>query len=503
MEPKRPSYIEQLGSYIAGLFKANELPFLSALIAGLAAHMFMISNKLVNHDEIEALFSKGATVTSGRWGLELSHYIFPNVSMPWIYGLISIILFAVAACLLLRVLDLRSGLSKVLIPAIVLSFPSLTGTFCFMFTSAPYALAFLLAVSSAWFFKRGGWQNFLLAAGSLVLCLSIYQAYIALTASLFVLLMLKMSLEGSCSVRQILLWGFKALGMMLLALLAYFAATMLSFALTGMEFNSYVLDNVNDKAGQLGKIRLAYTNFKDIFTYGNYSLVTSPLSHWAHLGLLAVMGLELICLSLRRKEPLRWGLSLVLVLLLPLAINCMYLAMSPASIHTLVLFSFVAIYLMAAMLWEQMGEKALARDLPALLLVLMICSNVYFANRVYLKLHLQYENASAFYTSMIAQIKDTPGFDEDSRLAIIGKQQELLFYPPQLDSSLLLGPSTDLVNIYSRQALFRQYLGFDMPCASEEELEAISQSEEFKAMPIYPYHGSVQAIDSYIVVKMG
>ena len=35
-------------------------------------------NKLLNHDEIESLFGKGATITSGRWGLEPVKLLFPR-----------------------------------------------------------------------------------------------------------------------------------------------------------------------------------------------------------------------------------------------------------------------------------------------------------------------------------------------------------------------------------------------------------------------------------------
>ena len=42
-------------------------------------------------------------------------------------------------------------------------------------------------------------------------------------------------------------------------------------------------------------------------------------------------------------------------------------------------------------------------------MAVVVLVNVYYANMVYLKLDLQYENASAFYTSLCAQIKDTEG----------------------------------------------------------------------------------------------
>ena len=82
----------------------DKAPFLAAFLAGLAAHGYAFSNKLLNHDEIESLFGKGATITSGRWGLEPVKLLFPDWSMPWIYGLISLLLISAAACLMLRIL---------------------------------------------------------------------------------------------------------------------------------------------------------------------------------------------------------------------------------------------------------------------------------------------------------------------------------------------------------------------------------------------------------------
>ena len=174
MEKKQYSYAERLGLWLRVLYLENRAPFLTAVLAGLAAHMFMFTNKLVNHDDIEALFYKGATITSGRWGLELSSLVLPNWSMPWIYGILTLLMIAVSVCVMLRLLGIHSKLSQILLAAVVVSFPSLTGTYCFMFTSAAYGIAFLLAVLSVWLYQKGGAVFVSLAGFSMVLCLSIY-----------------------------------------------------------------------------------------------------------------------------------------------------------------------------------------------------------------------------------------------------------------------------------------------------------------------------------------
>ena len=145
----------------------------------------------------------------------------------------------------------------------------------------------------------------------------------------------------------------------------------------------------------------------------------------------------------------------------------------------------------------------LIRDVSALLLLAVIVSNVYFGNMTYLKLHMQYENAYSFYTGLMAQVKNTEGFDENTELAIIGRQDNLLHTFPELDTDLLMGPAPNLVNSYSRENFIKRFLGFDIPFASEESRAYLAEDARVQAMAEYPYYGSVQKIDNYIVVKLG
>ena len=243
--------LAQLRRYTA----RDAVPFISALIFGLAAHMFAFTNKLVNADEIESLFGKGATVTSGRWGLEAVKLLFPDYSMPWLYWLVSLILLAVSVCLIVRLFDIKGRLTQVLLAGMITAFPSQTGTFCFMFTSSAYALAFLMAVLSAYLIARRGKALFPLAALLLTLSLSIYQAYIALTASFAVLCMAKRCMDGERAANT-LLFGLRALGMMLSALALYALVTFGVFRITGASFNDYVTDNANP-LGLFGRVRMA------------------------------------------------------------------------------------------------------------------------------------------------------------------------------------------------------------------------------------------------------
>ena len=185
MRVKEQSCIEQAVGILRGKLSDNQVAFFATIIIGLITHMFMFSNKLVNHDDIHELFGKGATISSGRWGLALLEAIFPNYSMPWIYGAISLVLIAVAVCLIIKLFSIRNKILQVLLAGLIVSFPAQVGTFCYMFTSAPYALSLVLAVTAVVVFEKGTWKSKLVASVLGILSLSIYQAYIAIIASFF------------------------------------------------------------------------------------------------------------------------------------------------------------------------------------------------------------------------------------------------------------------------------------------------------------------------------
>ena len=484
------------------LWNEFRVPFLTAFLAGLAAHGFAFTNKLLNHDEIESLFGKGATITSGRWGLEPVKILFPDWSMPWIYGILSLLMISAAACLMLRILEIRRPSLRLLLAALVTTFPSLTGTFCFMFTSSAYAWAFLLAVLSVRLQQEG---RFLQAVPVLVLALGIYQAYIAVAASLFVLDMLRQSLDGERSVPAIIRQGLRALGMMLLSVAIYYGIALLVLRFAGESFNTYVTDNVNGSVGLLRRVRIAYDAFFYVFSFRNFYLISSEALRYVHI-VFAVLTLGcLTVIALRAGRPLHAALAAFLTLLLPLAICCMFLIMSEQSIHTLVMYSFIAVYLLAALVMERMSTPV-ARGAAALLsaaLALIAAGNIYFANMTYLKMQLEHENAKAFYTVLLTRVMETEGFDGDSRLAILGQQDTLLHRYDELDTDLLQGPNRDLVNIYSRENYLKLFLGCELPFADEDSLSKLERDPRVEAMPVYPYTGSVQKIDDFLVVKLG
>lgn len=498
----------------APIIRANRLPFLAALVWGGLAYGFAFTNKLVNHDEVSQLFGKGATVSSGRWGLGALDAIFPNYSMPWIYGILTIVFIAVGICFILRMFHIENKVLQVLLSGCIMVFPSVIGLFGYMFTSSSYGLSYLLCVLAVWLLTRKKWLAIPVAIGCMVASLSIYQSYVSIAASLLVLLLIRELLTGA-EPAVVLKKGIGYVLFLLVSLAIYYGATQIILKWKGISFNDYASGSITLSLSDiLNGIRLAYLNFCRFFY--RVQLMPTSTSRYLHFylfcGILVV--LFLLAASQKQQRLARYALLVMLVALLPLAINCMYLITAESSIHTLVLYSFTSMYVLAAMVLELALPSISPKKLPELLrrlalegmpvlLAAIVVINVYVANESYLNIYLRYENAYAFYTTLTANIQQMPEFTEGTKLAVIGSWESPDYYTERFAfTDGLMGVKGFLPSDYSYSYFLEYYLGFPVECVTTEEADAIRQTEAFQNMPSYPYYGSMALIDDVIVVKL-
>ena len=511
-----PLLPELLYTWFARLFRANRVPLIASMIWGALAYTFAFTNKLINHDEVGQLFAKGATVSSGRWGLGFLDVIFPNISMPWIYGVCTVLFIAIAISLIIDLFSIRSKPLQVLLAGAIMVFPSLIGVFGYMFTSSCYGVSFLLAVLSVWLVCRPYRWSVIPALVCLIGSVSIYQSYISVSACLLVLVLIRKLLLGEAPL-TVLKKGIGHVLFLVAGLGIYYLATQVILKVLHISFNDYASNNISfSLTSLLPGIRLAYTCFGEFFTKNLHRLVPTEFSAVIHCILIAAT-LVLLLLNIGIQKSCRLPRCLLLSVLLgilPLAINCMYMITSEESIHTLVLYSFVALYILAAIVADLFLEdvksgkvaellRRLAVDSIALALSILVIINVYAANTAYLTLHLRYENAYSFYTSLIAQIRQIPEFRENTKIAVVGYWQSPDFFMENMEfTDELVGVKGFLPSDYSANYFMEYYIGFPAQFAAPEETEAIRQTEEFRDMPVYPYYGSIDIIQNSIVVKL-
>lgn len=398
----------------------------------------------------------------------------------------------------------------------IVAFPSLTGTFGYMFTSSSYGLSFFLSVLAAWMVSRYNKWFFLPAICCMVLSLALYQGYVALTASLLVLLVMQ-SLIKHDSIPAIIRNGMVSLIFLILSLGIYYLSTKVVVWYLGNTLSGYASDRIVFSLSSLpSRVLLAYSRFFEFFTHDRYGLVPTGFSRILHLIVLSCcIGLLTLWITKQKKiDYIRYLLLLITVALLPLAVNCMFLFTEEMAVHTLTLYSFVSIYLLAVLLADfQLTDmysgrirvflSSLCVHLIPLCLAIVIIINVYVANAASLQLYLRYEIAYSFYTSLMSDIKMMPEFDEDSKLAVVGFYDSPEYYYTNFSSlHKIMGVYGFTPSDYSKGRFLQYYLNYNIPFATDEEISQIQETHEFQEMPVYPYYGSMKWFENVLVVKL-
>ena len=487
---------------------------LGSLIAGLLAYTFMFTNKLPNHDDVFYMFSKGAALESGRWGLYILSFIFPDYSMPWIYGILSLLILAAGNCILVRLFSVKNAVLQFLLGAVLITFPSQIGTFSYMFTSAAYAIAYFMSVSAAYIMCKCDKKLMAIAFLAMFFSLSIYQAYISITCSIMIVFAIYQTIACKDSAKPIFKKGLGFILFLILSTAVYMISTQAIMKITGETFSEYTSDSLTPTIASITEgIKLAYQKFVTIFRNQEHKLVLSRTSQYVHFYFIALILGELMLWIFLKKDILKSLLLLFLMGVLPLGINLMYLFSSPYSIHTLVLYSASSVYVLLIVVIEQ-GQHipfnkilnklhVLALDFAVTGLLAVMFINIYAANEAYLNMSMKYENAHSFATSVVTHLQNTPGYTKESEVALIGdySEHELYtnFYSNLIDLTGVNGVNPD---DYSFTRFFDMYTGTAVNWASETKCAEIAQSEVFASLPSYPEYGYVSKIGDTFVIKL-
>ena len=480
-------------------FRRDRLPFYSSLGFGLLAYGFCMMNKIPVGDDLNplGLFGKGATTESGRYGLELLRLVMPDASMPWIYGLMSILLISAAVCVTVRIFAINSPVLQILLAGVFICFPAQAGTMLYMFTAAPYALALLLSVTGVWYFIAGGKGRWFVSPLLIGFSCSIYQGYLSIAASFCVIRMIVLLCRSEKTALAVFREGVKMLAMLLASLALYGLALLIASKLLGLPL---LQEAVNESQSFPRRFLIVYSSWLKTFLDGRFGYVPNNVSRVMHLVLLLTIGFAGL-LQLRKKGSVSCLLLAGLCLFLyPLSCYCLFLLADNSYIHSLSLYSFASLYVLCAALldgWLPDPAPALRR-LTALAMAVILCVNIFYANALYLRYYLRFEELKSFYTVLLTRVMETPGYAEGDRVAIVGDAPALSYDIDQhfTDAPLSL-PSLELGSTAYAEYIINEYLGCDIPFASEEEKAQLETDD----MPVYPYDGSVQKTGTMIVVK--
>ena len=513
-EKRLDLYSEKFFRKLVSLLREYRYVIWGSMIIGLLAYTFAFTNKIPNHDDLSALFYKGTSSQSGRFGLIWMAKIFPNYSMPWIYGILSLIISTIGNCLIVRMFRIKTPLLQFLLGGLVISFPSQIGIFAYMFTASSYSVAYLLAVWSVSLLTGEKKRYIPLAILALIGSLSIYQGYLATAVSLSILYLIQRLLLNQGNAKELFFRGVLYVVFFLIALGLYWGLSEILWKLSGSGMGAYASNALAlGKSSLLDGAKNAYKNFLRIIFLRKYALIPSETSQKLHYLTFLLLGIELLVYLFCKQGRGKKLLLLFLLAVLPLGINCIYLIVAEGSVHTLVLMSFTAIYILFAILIEYGQIQVLARqvlnkvhalmmDVCVAAMAVIILINVYTANEAYLNMHLAYENTYSLASSVLTQLQSTPGYTSDSKVVLVGTYQRPSYYTQYFSNITgLMGVQGITPGGGAIRSFFSYYMGMPLNWATQDELNMLLETEEVSQMPCYPNHGYISQVEDIFVIK--
>ena len=506
----------KIGNYFR---KAEMMAIKSTLIAGVITHLFALTNVLHNYDSVGLQpYGYGTGLESGRWLLNLIAWRaidwFGDYNLPLVNGLLMLVLLAVSAALFVSVYDLNDK-SAVCVGVIFATAPAVTSTMFFSYTAALYGLAIFLAVLAVWFLVKFRW-GFLLSVGCTAASMGIYQAYVPLTIGMLVLLLMQQTLRDEMSLGKLIRKGLYYCAAIALGAIAYYVALQVLLDYFNKALDDY--QGINGM-GQMGLAKLLdcarfaiVTYFQMPFT--NYcDLAQTELLKFSYLlidGILLVTVAYILVSKVRKILPALF--MVILMIFFALAVDFIEVMAPNGFVYTIMVFSFVLVLCAPLVLWElvELPKKATLKKAgqaigsAIMVLVLFICFNYgYQANTNYMALYYANQKTENYLNALVVQVRMTDGFTADKQWAFIGEIQDPQFNDPWESVPTYGGNATFhfLLNDYAQSAWPRNYLGIEIPYASEERVSELAHTEQVKVMPCWPDAGSIAVVDDTMVIK--
>lgn len=350
-------------SFFRRISLQQKIAFICVIVAGFISHGYIFTNNIAYHDAIMKTHSFGAGFMSGRWALELLKILCRKTvglyASPLFNGALSLFFIALSGMLIVSILRIQYKLSSAYIGIMLAVFPVVTSIFAFMYASGIYWLSLFLNVLAVYILtKKWGIKRYCVSSILLAVALGIYQAYLAVSVSLFILSLMVDILENiSIESKQVIRRGVSYLVALCSGLVLYLLLNKIITTGVGVELTSY--QGINEM-GKLdlkkipSLIKSAYFNcLFDIEWNGiNNTFFVRVIIIGVLIGSLLLVLKHILFRS--NMQVMNKVLFMALLTIFPLAIDMVYMMSANDNyfVHTLMRYSLVLFFVLSITLLD-------------------------------------------------------------------------------------------------------------------------------------------------------
>lgn len=340
--------------------KPMRISFASAMICGFLAHFVYLSNIINNYDSITQIpAGLGTGTTSGRWMISFVESIqvklWYDYNIPFFNSFMSLCILGIAACFVIKILNIDDPFHAFSIGGIITVFPAATSMMFFSYTAPIYSLAILMTVMSVCLSDKkllGMFSAIVLQ----VLSLAIYQAYLPVAAGLFVLKLVNNVFSEKWSFGVLIKKSSKFLSILIASVCLYIFTTRMILYHSNLSLSSYQsIDKMGriDLSAILNTISTIYDNVFGLVCANYYGISATPVSRLSFLVSFISSAVLLIVILLRCDSPVITKVAvLVLCAVLPIAADSIEIMCIESNIYTIMAYGLISVLLLPVVLEE-------------------------------------------------------------------------------------------------------------------------------------------------------
>lgn len=506
--------LKKINTYILPEWKVC---FYSALIIGLIAHIYKITNWLPNWDSLVFRYDSQNMIGLGRWFLPVVCSFSSFYDLPFLNGIIAIVFHALGAVCICKILNIQKKITAFLIGAVIVSFPTVTSVMMYNYVADGYSIAFFLATLSALYMTKEK-PNYILSILFLALSTGIYQAYITITIMLVLLKLIddiiynytpfKIIVKKSVFILLSGILGVLLYGIILKIILCFFSAELLdyqginsSFSLTGIDI-----------LGSLYTIKETF--FNCFFNLAEGINVYFVLNIFVLLFTL-VFYIKYIAINGIYKKPVNLFMLVILSVMLIVGAGALAFVNAGVDYHNLMLMGYAVFYLFFLVLYERGVDNREYHTyikcwIVLIVSVVIILNQVVISNVSYHKAQIAYEKSYGVLMRIADRIEENPETENCDRILIIGALENSKDYSVNLTPDItgitdgyIIRADDEIVGQSVLCSALNDYCEMNYKFVSGEEKKKLLKNEKVIDMKKWPSKDCVTVIDNTIIIKLG
>lgn len=495
----------------------QKICFISALIFGFAAHFYKIVNWIPNWDSLVFRYDAQNMLPLGRWFLGISCAFSSFYDLPFVNGMLAVILHAAGAACICSVFGVKRKMTAALTGAVTVTFPTVTSVLLYNYVADGYALSFLFACLAAMMFTREK-PKYVTGCIFLTLSCAIYQAYITVTVMLILVFLIDKTVFSEESAKQLILRTAKYLVCGIISMAAYYIILELLLKITHTSLLDYQGLNSTASFLNLDLKSSLYITFHTFFGY--FFDFTPGISVFAVLnGIIFSLTAALWLISVIRRRVFgniaKTLLLILYVCLLPTGSGLLSFINSQIDYHNLMKMGYCIFYILLIILYERTvfasdRIKVLKSWTVFILFAVLVSDHIIIANVSYHKLQLSYEKSYGTLVRIADRIDKTPGAENCSEILVIGSLYDSKPYsddlPPDMTGTTdgyILRADDETVGQSVLCSALNDYCGTNYTFLYGKRKKELAERPFVKNMDLWPGRTSVAVIDGVTVIKLG